>query len=87
MHKSEKWDQNNFVVDNIFSFQVALDIIQNDDDPEPQNVDECKQINDWSKWEEAMRAEFHSLIKQEVFGLVIQKPVSVKLVGYKWVFI
>ena len=47
MHKSEKWDRNNFVVDNIFVFQVALDIIQNDDDdPEPQNVDECKQRND-----------------------------------------
>ena len=32
VHKSKKWDQNNFVVDNIFSFQVALDIIKNDDD-------------------------------------------------------
>ena len=27
VHKSEKWDRINFVVDNIFSFQVALDII------------------------------------------------------------
>ena len=35
VHKDEKWDLNNFVVDNIFAFQVALDIIQNDDDPEP----------------------------------------------------
>ena len=43
VHKSEKWDLNNFVVDNIFAFQVALDIIQNDDDDlKPQNVDECK---------------------------------------------
>ena len=35
VHKGEKWDQNNFDVNNIFAFQVALDIIQNDDDPEP----------------------------------------------------
>ena len=56
VHKSEKWDRNNFVVDNIFVFQVALDIIQNfDDDPEPQNVDECKQRNDWPTWKEAMQ--------------------------------
>ena len=42
-------------MDNIFAFQMALDIIQNhDDDLEPQNVDECKQINDWPKWKEAM---------------------------------
>ena len=47
VHKSEKLDQNNFVVDNIFAFQVALDIIQNDDDDlVPQNVDECTQRND-----------------------------------------
>ena len=35
VHRGEKWDRNNFDVNNIFSFQVALDIIQNDDDPEP----------------------------------------------------
>ena len=33
MHRGEKWDRNNFDVNNIFTFQVALDIIQNDDDP------------------------------------------------------
>ena len=35
VHRGEKWDRNNFDVNNIFAFQVALDIIQNDDDPEP----------------------------------------------------
>ena len=38
VNMGEKWDRNNFDVNNIFSFQVALDIIQNDDDPEPQNT-------------------------------------------------
>ena len=52
----EKWDRNNFDVNNIFAFQVALDIIQNDDDPEPQNTNECRQRNDWPKWREAMQA-------------------------------
>ena len=60
VHKIEKWDRNNFAMDNIFAFQVALDIIQNDDDDlEPQNVDECKQRNDCPKWKEAVRAELH----------------------------
>ena len=63
MHRGEKWDRNNFDVNNIFAFQVALDIIQNDDDPEPQNRNECRQRNDWLKWKEAMQAELHSLIK------------------------
>ena len=54
VHRGDKWDQNNFDVNNIFAFQVALDIIQNDDDPEPQNTNECRQRNDWPKWREAM---------------------------------
>ena len=87
VHRGEKWDQNNFDVNNIFSFQVALDIIQNDDDPEPQNTNECRQRNDWPKWKEAMQAELHSLIKRDVFGPVVQTPASIKPVGNKWVFV
>ena len=81
----QKWDRNNFDVNNIFAFQVALDIIQNDDDPEPQNTNECRQRNDWPKWKEAMQAELHSLIKRDVFGPVVQTPASIKHVGNKWV--
>ena len=87
VHRGEKWDRNNFDVNNIFAFQVALDIIQNDDDPEPQNTNECRQRNDWPKWREAMQAELHSLIKRDVFGPVVQTPASIKPVGNKWVFV
>ena len=41
VHNREKWDQNIVVINNIFVFQVALDIIRNDEDLEPQNVEEC----------------------------------------------
>ena len=37
----EKLDQNKVVINNIFAFQVALAIIRNDEDPKPQNVEEC----------------------------------------------
>ena len=87
VHRGEKWDRNNFDVNNIFAFQVALDIIQNDDDPEPQNTNECRQRNDLPKWREAMQAELHSLIKRDVFGPVVQTPASIKPVGNKWVFV
>ena len=40
VHIGEKWDLNNIAINNIFAFQVALDIIRNDEDPEPQNVEE-----------------------------------------------
>ena len=41
VHKGYQWDQNDVVINNIFTFQMALYIIRNDEDPEPQNVEEC----------------------------------------------
>ena len=41
VHKGYKWDQNDIVINNIFYFQEALDIIRNDEDLKPQNVEEC----------------------------------------------
>ncbi|RVW88003.1 Retrovirus-related Pol polyprotein from transposon TNT 1-94 [Vitis vinifera] len=60
---------------------------QNDEDPEPRNVEEYRHRNDWPKWKEAIQAELNSLTKQEVFGPVVQTPEDVKPVGYKWVFV
>ena len=54
MHKGYKWDRNDIVINYIFVFQVALDIIGNDEDPKSQNMEECRHINDWPKWKEAM---------------------------------
>ena len=42
VHKGYKWDQNDIVISNIFAFKVAVDIIRDDEDPEPymwKNVD------------------------------------------------
>ena len=87
VHKVDKCDRNNIVINNIFAFQVALDIIRNDEDLEPQNVEECRNRNDWPKWKEAMQVELNSLMKREIFGLVVKTPKGIKLVGYKWVFV
>ena len=35
VHTGEKWDRNNIVINNIFTFQVASNIIKNDEDHEP----------------------------------------------------
>ena len=64
MHNREKWDQNKVIINNIFAFQVALDIIRNDEDHEPQNVEECcRHRNNWLKQKEAMQAELNSLMR------------------------
>ena len=35
VHNREKCDRNKVIINNIFSFQMALDIIKYDEDPEP----------------------------------------------------
>ena len=66
---------------------MALDIIRNDEDPEPQSVEECRNRNDLPKWKDAMQAELNLVMKQGVFRPVVQTPKVVNLIGYKWVLI
>ena len=49
VHNREKWDQNQVIINNIFSFQMVLDIIRNDENPKPQNGEKCRNRNDWQK--------------------------------------
>ena len=87
MYTQEKNGIDIILLLTIFSLsKVASNIIRNDEDPEPRNVEECRHRNDWPKWKEAIHVELNSLTKREVFGLVVQTPEDVKPVGYKWVF-
>ena len=83
----ETRNHSDITINNMFAFQVAMDIIRNDEDQEPQTVDECQKRNDWPKWKEAIQIELNSLAKQEVFRLVVQTPDNIKPIGYKWDFI
>ena len=53
IREGRKWDRNTTHINDAFSFQVAMDIIRNDEDQEPQNVNECLHRNDWLKWKES----------------------------------
>ena len=81
----EIWDRNKIIIDDIFAFSVAHEIM--DDDCEPQSINECHRRQDWPKWEESIKAELASLAKREVFGPITRIPGNVKPVGYKWVFV
>ena len=41
-HTRETRNYNDIIIDNIFAFQVAIDILRNDEDQKPQIVDECQ---------------------------------------------
>ena len=49
------------MIDNIFTYKVAIEIMQQDEDFEPKSVHECWYINDWPKRKDAIQAELASL--------------------------
>ena len=75
------------MIDNIFDYNVAIEIMQQGEDFEPKSVHECRQRNDWPKWKDAIQVELASLEKCEVFCPIIRTHEGIKLVGYKWVFV
>ena len=82
-----KWNRIDVIIDDVFAYSVASDIMAGEDDTEPKSVDECRHRQDWPTWREAIQAELKSLEKREVFGPVAHTPKGVKPVGYKWVFV
>ena len=82
---NDLWNRNEIVIDDIFAFSVANEIIN--DDYEPRSITECRQRHDWPKWKEAIQVELASLAKRDVFGPVARTPENVIPVGYKWVFV
>src|SRR5690606_23931115 len=81
-----QWDKKDVDITDIFADQVALELID-DEDQEPTSIYECMQRKDWLKWKEAINVELNSLKKRGVFGPIIRTPYDVKPVGYKWVFV
>ena len=80
-------NRNKIVVNNVFSFKVALDITRSDEDNEPQSIEECRRRDDWPLWKGATQAELDSLAKRKVFGPVVQTPEGIQPVGCKWIFV
>ena len=83
----KRWNRTVLVVDNIFAYNVAHNIIHWNKDFEPKFVDECCNRKDWPKWKEVIQAQLNLLSKCEVFGFVVHTPKGVKPSGFKWVFV
>ena len=79
-------NRDKIVVDNVFAYEVALDIVKESKDLEPKSIRECRRRKDWPKWKYTIQVELNSLAKREIFGPVVQTPEDVKPVPYKWVF-
>ena len=45
----ELWDRTKVVINEVFCFALAIEILKEDDDHEPHSADECRSKHDWSK--------------------------------------
>ena len=82
-----QWNRKDVIIDEIFAYSVAAEIVVEDDDFEPKTVEECLCRKDWPKWREAIQTKLKSLKKQKVFSPVTQTPKGVRPVGCKLVFV
>ena len=71
------WDRNFIVVDDVFAYACARELIESDD-IEPRSVDECQRRADWPKWKDAIQAELDSLTKRTVFEPGVPIPSRLK---------
>ena len=81
------WSRKDINIDEIFSFSIACEITNENDDPERRTVNECQSRHDWKNWKDAIDTELNSLKNRKVFGPIVVIPEGVKPVGYKWVFV
>ena len=44
------------IIDNVFAYATALEIIEESEDLEPKSVEDCRRRNDWPKWKDAIQA-------------------------------
>ncbi|KAJ9544857.1 hypothetical protein OSB04_024564 [Centaurea solstitialis] len=74
-------------VDDIFAYNVALNVMENEEDQEPKSIDECLHGSYWPKWKDTMQVKLSSLMKREVFGPIVRTPEAIKRVKYIRIFI
>ena len=72
--------------DDNFICMIAETICCEKDDPEPTTVDEAMRRSDWPNWKVAIKEEYKSLRKRQVFGPIVNNLTSRPL-GYKLVFV
>jgi hypothetical protein len=70
-------------IDDVFAYNITLEVLKDNEDLEPTLVKECCHRSDWPKWKDAIQLELNSIAKHEVFGLVVQTPEGTKLIEYK----
>ena len=74
VNTGETYNINITVVDDIFASTTALTISNDNLDPEPKSIAECRKCSNWVRWKQAIEAELDSLNKRKFFCCVVRTP-------------
>ncbi|KAL3693521.1 hypothetical protein R1sor_007172 [Riccia sorocarpa] len=74
------WERQTTHVDDVFCFNVAA-ILEDEDDEVPKSYEDAKRSKNWKKWQEAVTSELHSLTKRKVFGAPQEAVQNKTIVG------
>ena len=44
------WNQNKVNIDETFTYNIAMDAMNDNEDQEPMFTEDCQRRNDWPKW-------------------------------------
>ena len=87
VNTGETYNRNITIVNDIFASTIALTISNDNLNPKPKSIAECRKRSNWVRWKQEIEAEIDSLNKRKAFGSIVRTPENVIPVGYKWVFI
>ena len=50
------WNRNKVNIDEAFAYNVAKDVISDNENQESLTIEDCRQRNDWPKWRDEIQA-------------------------------
>jgi len=50
------WNRHKVIIDDGFAYNLALEVMDKNEDQEPHSIEECKERKDWPKWNDAIQA-------------------------------
>jgi hypothetical protein len=65
------WNRMETTINDVFTYNITLEVLKDNEDFEPTSVEECCHIIYWSKWIDAIQSELNSRAKCEVLGPIV----------------
>ena len=49
-------NRDKVIIDDGFTYNLALEVMDKNEDQEPHSIEECKERKDWPKWNDTIQA-------------------------------